>query len=118
MSDEEKATTRRECPCGLTQEQIEKYNAVRNDHGELICTAKYHDKICGEPLASHPTNLDRQLDLQQIQLDLEYFQQQQIFLLQQKQASGNKISLSNFPLISTLFNFHLTPSSRRYNNFV
>jgi hypothetical protein len=51
------------CPseCGLTQQQIEKYNKLDDD---LNCTAKWANKnavdesghrlICGEPLGAHP----------------------------------------------------------------
>ena len=50
------------CPCGLTQQQLEKYNKVDD---ELRCTAEYADEttesgggnilICRKPLGAHPS---------------------------------------------------------------
>ena len=51
MNEETKTN---QCPCGLTQEILERYNKLDDD---LNCTAEYADKsrkICGKPLGDHP----------------------------------------------------------------
>jgi hypothetical protein len=44
------------CPCGLSQEQVEKYNKV--DVDSLRCNApnrQIPSQLCGELLANHPS---------------------------------------------------------------